>query len=69
MVMCPVCVTDRIGKTEVKCNITDSFGNKLKKEMFVCLNCGVMFVEGELSPEQKKLRDDYIRLNPFGGGG
>jgi len=68
MQACPVCVSNKVGNTEVETTVKDIMGNKLKKNIFVCLTCGVMFIEGEISPEQKKLRDDYIRLNPFGGG-
>ena len=63
--MCPICASLRIGDTEVKATIKTEMGDKVKKNIFACLSCGVMFVEADMNPEQLKLKREYETLNPF----
>ena len=64
-ILCPYCSNANIGKSNVILEIEQNSGDSLKREIFVCLNCGTMFVEAQLTSKQKKILSEYRQLNPF----
>jgi len=67
MILCPVCCQKNIGDCEVEATIKHQItSDKTKKRIYCCYQCGILFVEAEMSPEQIKLKQEYNELNPFG---